>query len=436
MKRIFTMNPLIAANKFNIFKYADTMFLPNSIYIIIALFISYYFPIIEKSSINILNILGYFFIILVAGFIKSNSKNLDLLRILLFSLKKAIFRILSLNFLKFRLIYLILIFPILFTIFGDYTYLLLNFGFIFNNIKMLQNFLLNKDDKCLSKIWESYFYILLNDICMLGLIYIFMSSSFLFIDGSSSSEDDSSNTNDKSSNTNDKESNSNGSNPNSNPDNYDFFHGTTLSKQEDGFINVNTTLPVINNELPIIYTDRLIIRAPVYSDIDNYYSLRSQPEAMVDSGRGKPDSDIYVTFNKLERLIKGDKNNVYFFIFLKNPNGTEGDLIGDGGVHNFKSDTTGWPEFGYKFKKEFWGQGYATEFGKTFIKFWQSLPRKNVNITVAPSSIDYYDGLYVNERLTAYTRNENLASQNVLLKIGFEAFKGLKNGLVNWRKII
>ena len=146
------MNPLIASNNFNIFKYIDTMFLSNLTYIIIALFISYYFPIIEKSSLNIFNILGYFFIILVAGFVKSHSNNLDLLRLLLFSLKKAIFRILSLNFLKLRLIYLILIFPILFTIFGDYTYLLLNFGLIFNNIKMLQNFLLNKDDKCLSKI--------------------------------------------------------------------------------------------------------------------------------------------------------------------------------------------------------------------------------------------------------------------------------------------
>ena len=146
------MNPLILSTKLNIFKYAATIFLSNSMHIIIALFISYYFPIIEKSSINILNISGYFFIILVVGFIKSNSNNLDLLRILLFSLKKAIFRILSLNFLKSRLIYLILIFPIMYTIFRDYTYVLLNFGLIFNNIKMLQNFLLNKDDKCLSKI--------------------------------------------------------------------------------------------------------------------------------------------------------------------------------------------------------------------------------------------------------------------------------------------
>ena len=137
-------------------------------------------------------------------------------------------------------------------------------------------------------------------------------------------------------------SNSNDPNPNFNNSN-NFIYESESGKNSDNFIEVYTRLPVINEELPIIQTDRLIIRAPAYSDLDAYYSLRSQPEAMTDSGRGGPDFDINVTFNKLSRLIKGDKENVYFFIFLKNPDGSEGDLIGDGGVHNFKSDSTGWP---------------------------------------------------------------------------------------------
>ena len=142
----------VAGTVSNVFKYVATILQPNSRLIILALFISYYFPIIEKSSINILNISGYFFIILVVGFIKSNSNSLDLLKILLFSLNRAMFRILSLNFIKLRLIYLILFFPFLLIIFGDYTYLFLNFGLIFNNLKLLQKFMLNKDDECLSKI--------------------------------------------------------------------------------------------------------------------------------------------------------------------------------------------------------------------------------------------------------------------------------------------
>lgn len=187
---------------------------------------------------------------------------------------------------------------------------------------------------------------MLSDIFVLGLFYIFKGSPFLFIDENSNSEKGICNSNEG-------ESNPKGSNPDSNPNNSGLIYETGSSQDDEGFIDVLTTLPAVNDELPIIYTDRLIIRAPKYSDIDAYSSLRTQPEAMTDSGRGKPDANISETLNKLERLIKGDKNNVYFFIFLKNSDGSEGDFIGDGGVHNFKSDSTGWPEFGYKFKKEF-----------------------------------------------------------------------------------
>jgi len=384
-------------------------------------------PLYRKSNISIFNLLGYFTITFGIGYIKHKFNLSDLFKLLLFSLKQSMFSILNINFIKTRLIYLILILPFLFIIFGDYTYLLLNFGLIFNNIIMLQIFIINKDKKFLSKIWQGYLYILLNDIFMLGLIYIFKDSPFLLIG-------ESPNSNNGSSSSNEGESNPNNSNPNFKSTNF-YFNETESNQEDKGFIDVLTTLP-IKDELPIIYTDRLIIRAPIHSDIDAYYSLRTQPQAMTDSSKGIPDANLSITLNKLERLIKRDNDSVYFFIFLKNLDGSEGNLIGDGGVHNLKSDSTGWPEFGYKFKKEFWGKGYATEFGKAFMEFWANIPRKDVEIPVNPSSINYYDNLYVKERLTAYTRNENLASQNVLWKLGFQSFKGLKNGLINWQKII
>ena len=105
-----------------------------------------------KTPIKIINILVYFVFCLAIAIIKSQSNKEDFFKTLLFSLKKAVFNILSLNYIKTRLIYLIIILPLWFIIFGDYLYLFLNFGLIFNNVKMLHIFMINKDDECLSKI--------------------------------------------------------------------------------------------------------------------------------------------------------------------------------------------------------------------------------------------------------------------------------------------
>lgn len=200
-------------------------------------------------------------------------------------------------------------------------------------------------------------------------------------------------------------------------------------------ITVSTTLPYLEDyKLGSIISDRLIIRPLLLSDLEAFRTLRSQPEAMAHSGRGRPDADLNETLAKLQRLQAPYHNShVYFGIFLKKSNGDEGDLIGDGGVHKFVSDETGWPEFGYKFKKEYWGCGYATEFAKAFLKFWGSLPHTEARIQIAPSSMDLQDIPKVVEQIYAWTTVDNIASQRVLHKVGFESFKGLDNGLVNWR---
>lgn len=200
-------------------------------------------------------------------------------------------------------------------------------------------------------------------------------------------------------------------------------------------ITVSTTLPKVGDNLPSIRSDRLIIRPLLPSDLEPFYTLRSQPEAMTDSGKQRPDADLSETRAKLKSLQPPYHNShVYFGIFLKKSDDNEGELIGDGGVHKFRSDHTGWPEFGYKFKKEYWGRGYATEFARAFMEFWWSLPRMDAQILVASSSMDFQNTPKATEQVYAYTRKDNLASQKVLEKIGFEPFQGLNNGLVNWRK--
>ena len=129
-------------------------FLPfrNVGFIVLTLILCYYFPVIGKSNFNIINLLGYFLIALIVGLIRHRGSYGELFKLLFFSLNKAIFSILNLNYIKTRLFFFIIILPLMLTIFGDYTYLLLNFGLIFNNVKLLQIFMVNRDDIFLSKI--------------------------------------------------------------------------------------------------------------------------------------------------------------------------------------------------------------------------------------------------------------------------------------------
>ena len=99
----------------------------NLALIILTIFLGYFFPIVGKSNFNIFNLLCYFTISLEIGYIKSKHNHLDLFKLLLFSFKKAIFSIFNLNNIITRLIYLIVILPLLVKTFGDCTYLLLNF---------------------------------------------------------------------------------------------------------------------------------------------------------------------------------------------------------------------------------------------------------------------------------------------------------------------
>lgn len=106
-------------------------------------------------------------------------------------------------------------------------------------------------------------------------------------------------------------------------------------------VEVSTTLPLVDDNLPTIPTDRLILRPLLLTDLEAFQTIRSQPQAMAHSGRGRPDADLSETLAKLQRLQAPYHNShVYFGIFLKKSDDSEGELIGDGGVHKFMSDET------------------------------------------------------------------------------------------------
>lgn len=205
-------------------------------------------------------------------------------------------------------------------------------------------------------------------------------------------------------------------------------------------ITVSTTLPLVDNNLPTIHSDRLILRSLLISDLEELHTLRSQPETMALSPMGKPDQNINETLIELQRLQPPyPGSHVYFGIFLKKEDNREGQLIGEGGVHKFASTLTGWPEFRFIFKKEHWHLKYETEFTTTFMKFWWSLLRVKANILAVPNppfaQPQGADTLEAKEQVYAYTRLgvayqlDTWIAHNTLQTIGFDkkAYKDLLN---------
>ncbi|KAK3953186.1 acyl-CoA N-acyltransferase [Pseudoneurospora amorphoporcata] len=200
----------------------------------------------------------------------------------------------------------------------------------------------------------------------------------------------------------------------------------------DSFITVRSTLPCLPlpliPERPWVTTERLVLRPLAASDLEAMHELRTQSEVMIWTSAGKPDSSLDETKVKLDYFLseKGNQKSFnYAICFKEDPS----KLIGLGGCHNWSS-SLGWPELGYMFRKEAWGQGIATEFLKAWLGMWKALPRQVVEVKCDERTLRGADAVYENkeegvvveERLMALTTDDNEKSQNILKKCGFEHF--------------
>jgi RimJ/RimL family protein N-acetyltransferase len=184
------------------------------------------------------------------------------------------------------------------------------------------------------------------------------------------------------------------------------------------YIIVITTRPVMEYYQSLagpIITDRPIMRSYQSSDLPAYRTILTQPEAV---GGSNMSSGLAYTQDTLEGEFPPYQTEIYLGVWLKNADGSEGDLIGDGGIHHLRTDGE-WPELSFRFKKEFWGSGYATEFVRSFMSFWRSLPRESVQLRVPCASACSLETSPVPERVYALVRKHNTASQKVLGKAWF-----------------
>ncbi|KAM7215926.1 Acetyltransferase (GNAT) domain containing protein [Rhypophila decipiens] len=214
--------------------------------------------------------------------------------------------------------------------------------------------------------------------------------------------------------------------------------------------NIRTTLPLLpfpaSSSRPTITTQRLVIRPLRESDLQSLYEIRSQPEVMKNSPRGRPDTDVSESKRVLDAyLAPKDEETFYFAICLKSSKDDD-KMIGLGGCHRLGS-MFGWPVVGYMIRREYWGMGMATEFLTAWLGLWEELERRGVVIDVdattvvlqtLPSSVtlssdsdtsggnlkDKGDEISVvptaPEQIVAWALADNVGSWRVMEKAGFE----------------
>jgi RimJ/RimL family protein N-acetyltransferase len=138
---------------------------------------------------------------------------------------------------------------------------------------------------------------------------------------------------------------------------------------------------------------------------------------MANNPQGRVDRDLEETRPRLNRFLPPNDEKTYnFAICLK----ATGEMIGVGGCHELSS-MFGWPAMGYMIQKEFWGQGLATEFTQAWLEMWCKLPRAEAEFEVDQRALSDGDGETL-EQMTAFTVSDNIGSQRVLEKSGFERF--------------
>lgn len=200
----------------------------------------------------------------------------------------------------------------------------------------------------------------------------------------------------------------------------------TAEKLPAGWITVTTTLPTLPfaplDSRPVIRSERLIIRQFKSGDIHAVHAVRSQPEVMEWTLRGVVDADLQETQSFLDKKLGPDADTNYSCVICL---ASTGEVIGTGGCHTMKGQL-GWPDLGYMLRKEYWGQGYGTEFVRTFLQEWWLLPRTSRTLAVDSSTIaesDLREGIAVKECLMAIAAHDNVGSLCVLRKAGMELVK-------------
>lgn len=169
--------------------------------------------------------------------------------------------------------------------------------------------------------------------------------------------------------------------------------------------------------MSIIYeTKRLVLRPLELSDVDGFFEMNNNPN--VNKFLRNPITKKEEAGKYIQKIINEyTKNGIgRYAVILKETN----KLIGFSGLKYRSQEENKHVNFydiGYRFSEEFWKKGFATEAAL----FWVNFGFNTMNLS----------------KIYACAENENIGSNTLLKKIGFEMTNQyyVNNLLHNWYKI-
>ncbi len=175
--------------------------------------------------------------------------------------------------------------------------------------------------------------------------------------------------------------------------------GPALTPRDSGracsghlFPSMTEALPPLNG--PIL-TERLRLRPFTLEDAPVTHRWFSDPEVMHHIPGG-PDATLEDTQNRISRYLQHGQTHGFTKWLVTDR--TTGELLGDGGLYTLPNDPR--VELGFRFAREHWGHGYATEMARAWM--------------------EQYAMMRPDESLYGIVLPDHVRSQHVLEKLGFE----------------
>lgn len=150
----------------------------------------------------------------------------------------------------------------------------------------------------------------------------------------------------------------------------------------------------------IFETERLLIRKLIFSDLNQFHLLESNPNVLhYTSGKVKSLHENEIELKNLIESYKKINNNFWIYAIESKK---EAAFMGTVALVKDTNDD----EIGYRFLEKYWGNGYGFEVCKGLILYCKKIGIK---------------------KIIAYAVDENIASSNILKNLQFIPIKHLVN---------